>query len=466
MVGVRAGCGRGVSAVAAAVLAIGASAPSAAADPLTEGTWWYDALAITEAQAQATGQGVTVAVVDTMIHPELPELEGRLTSVGSFCGAQYRDSEVYQRDDGVSEVNREDLFVPDPAAGVGRDDETAGHASSMVALIAGSGDGGILGVAPQAQVRHYAVSDTLRPGTSTTGGDLTELSCAANNAISDGKPIAAAIGAAVGDDVDIINVSLSGGNFAPAVRTSMEDAMDAGIVVVVSAGNESGHITNPIGYPGTVVVGALTSEGGRSGYSNTGIGLTVSAPADSVACGEVVDGRWDPTLVKDCGTSGAAAITSGALALVKSKYPGATGNQLVQHLVRNTTTEPLAWNDAYGYGGLSLRRMLAEEPTRWADVNPLLKAEYPSTVAEDYPDDAAVAAAPPSPAPRPQASPSRPESAPSGPGLSSDPAAAEPGGALPWTQVTVGAVAVLLIAAGAAGWQLSRRPRSPAGPAP
>jgi subtilisin family serine protease len=104
------------------------------------------------------------------------------------------------------------------------------------------------------------------------------------------------------------------------------------------------------------------------------------------------------------GASDATAITSGFLAVVKSKYPNATGNQLVQTLIHNTGVEDheLSYdpNNYYGYGTVSLRHMLAVDPTQYPDINPLVNRE---TVLPSY-DDIYGTTPTPTPTPPPTAS--------------------------------------------------------------
>jgi len=69
----------------------------------------------------------------------------------------------------------------------------------------------------------------------------------------------------------------------------------------------------------------------------------------------------------------ATPIVAGMLALVASKYPDATGNQLLHSLIANTGSEEheVRHDSVYGYGIPNLTRMLAVDPTGYPDVNPL-----------------------------------------------------------------------------------------------
>lgn len=144
------------------------------------------------------------------------------------------------------------------------------------------------------------------------------------------------------------------------------------------------------------------------------------------------------------GTSDAAPVVAGALALVKAKYPDATGNQLIQQLIHSTASGRYAWDRTYGFGLLSMSKMLASDPTGWPDVNPLLKG--PRRALADFPMSSRTAGS----AGEPSASAAGTSSSPSaGADRDTKPSAASTeGGGVPVWVWPLGAV-VLLGAAGA-----------------
>ncbi|MFR0573623.1 serine protease, partial [Bifidobacterium apri] len=78
------------------------------------------------------------------------------------------------------------------------------------------------------------------------------------------------------------------------------------------------------------------------------------------------------------GTSSAAADLTGYLALVFQKWPGATGNQVLQSLVRNTrgnTSGEAVLDPEHrrGFGMVDPARLLSTDPSAYPDVNPLLE---------------------------------------------------------------------------------------------
>ena len=79
----------------------------------------------------------------------------------------------------------------------------------------------------------------------------------------------------------IINMSLGGfGACSSAIQEAIDDAMAQGAIVVVSAGNESSDALdyNPSNCSGVITVGASNTVGDRTGYSNYGKRVDISAP--------------------------------------------------------------------------------------------------------------------------------------------------------------------------------------------
>ncbi len=67
----------------------------------------------------------------------------------------------------------------------------------------------------------------------------------------------------------------------------------------------------------------------------------------------------------------APAITTGFLALAREKWPQATGNQLLQLLIRSGTNPGNSWNERTGFGPTNLETMLSTDPSQFPDENPL-----------------------------------------------------------------------------------------------
>lgn len=380
----------------------------AAYDP--DDAWWFKAMKIAKVHEDYTGKGVKVAVIDGSIDLDVPELEGADITLGAAVGGGRSESV--------------------PGAGA------ANHGTAMTVLVAGQGNGGVTGLAPDAEVTFYQGNTDPYEDRLGSTEDLVEQ--------------------AVEDGADIISLSMSGGGQI-AWESAVQKALDAGVVLVAGAGQAGlPNIGQPAQFPGVVAVGAIDRDlqpwSEQPGQSENALGaLTVVAPGVEVPAGASSTDRtgatWTPAFART-GTSPATAITAGALALVKDKYPDATGNQLIQHLIhvtgRGGDELVYEWRKPYGFGLVGLSDMLERDPRGWPDENPLLNGV--GAALEDYPLD--VYRDPDAPATEPPA-----DDDPTPAAAPSDETGA---GTTPWL---VGAVVVVVLAGTGAAITIRRRRR-------
>jgi serine protease AprX len=159
---------------------------------------------------------------------------------------------------------------------------------------------------------------------------------------------------------------------------AVENAWRAGIVVVVAAGNggtTNPQLTNPARDPYVLTVGAndtagtqRTSDDVVSDFSSRGDAtrrVDLVAPGRSIvslrATGSDADldfpsARIGDTQFKGSGTSQAAAVVSGAVALLLQQHPGLTPDAVKATLIQNAERLPRAGADAQGAGELQLTR--------------------------------------------------------------------------------------------------------------
>jgi subtilisin family serine protease len=122
-----------------------------------------------------------------------------------------------------------------------------------------------------------------------------------------GAAIAAGIDWAVAHGAQVVNLSLVLDIRDPQVDSAVARALAAGAVVVAAAGNTGGVApTYPAADAGVVSVSAGAPDGSLYPWSNGGEWVTTSAPG----CNRTI-GLTGP--VEFCGTSAAAAVTSGVL---------------------------------------------------------------------------------------------------------------------------------------------------------
>jgi subtilisin family serine protease len=157
-------------------------------------------------------------------------------------------------------------------------------------------------------------------------------------------------------------------------------ALDHGVVIVAAAGDQATVVGPPANSRGVVAVSAVDVDAKPASKANGGDSLVVMAPGVDVSSGSVdALGHWSSAGVQS-GSSASTALVAAGLALVKARYPTATGNQLIQDLIHNTGGDhPFGHTSQFGFGIMSLSRMLAADPTGLPNVNPL-RAEGPAAV--------------------------------------------------------------------------------------
>ena len=250
-----------------------------------------------------TGQGIKVAVIDSGIDYNHPELDG-----------------VYEG--GYDFVNNDN----DPM-----DDE--GHGTHVAGTIAAEANGtGIVGVAPGARI--YA---------------LKVLGSDGSGSFSD---VIAALEWCVANGIQVTNNSY-GSSVDPgsAVQVAFDSSYDAGVLHISSAGNSGnppGRGDN-VGYPGNyssvMAVAATDSSDSRAKFSSTGPGVEISAPGVSILSTYPGGGYATAS-----GTSMASPHVAGVAALVMAS--GTTNPATVRSILISTADDlgAVGFDEKYGFG--------------------------------------------------------------------------------------------------------------------
>ena len=116
-------------------------------------------------------------------------------------------------------------------------------------------------------------------------------------------------------------------------------------------------------------MGASDSNGNFQTFSNYGKGLTVLAPGNNTF---VHDFAESGRIRGARGTSYATPIVAGFVAVTMQRWPGASGNQVVQSLVKTASKGPT------GQPLISPNGLDKTDPTQFPDENPLLD-KFPGT---------------------------------------------------------------------------------------
>ncbi|MEV4513305.1 S8 family serine peptidase [Dactylosporangium sp. NPDC049525] len=305
-----------VASLVAAVLLGGATATLAPApahaETVREQQWWLGALGIAKAQQVAKGDGVVVAVIDTGVDGAQPDLAGAL-----LPGA------------GTNGVTSEKGW-----------DDPDGHGTQMATVLAGRGGDGpnhVLGIAPKAKLLPVAIpigNRTLK----TPEGTLAEP-----------------IRYAADHGAKIINMSftLADDELKQPEADAIAYARAKGAILVAAGGNRpqgDNHVPLPARYPGVVTVAGTTRAGGLWDGSIADPTVDIAAPAQDII-GAAPKSRYPSGFAVGSGTSGAAAIVSGVLALIWSKYPALDAANVLNRLFATARDKGTAGrDDAFGAG--------------------------------------------------------------------------------------------------------------------
>lgn len=122
---------------------------------------------------------------------------------------------------------------------------------------------------------------------------------------------------AIASGADIINLSWSQGSLTPGQKAVLDEAMERGIIIVASAGNQgSNALAYPAAYDGVIAVGATTNTDEVWQHSNFGTYIDVMAPGDNIY---TTTAKSDNSYGPGSGTSFSAPIVSGFIGLLLSQ---------------------------------------------------------------------------------------------------------------------------------------------------
>ncbi|WP_432753224.1 type VII secretion-associated serine protease mycosin [Streptomyces sp. JL2001] len=403
---IRWGSGRSVASAALGMLLVGIASVPAHAESVRAQQWHLDTMKAEEIWAISKGEGVTVAVIDSGVDKSNPDLRGRVLAGKNLA--------------------------PDKAGDEFTD--YTGHGTGMAGLIAGTGErdggNGAFGLAPSVKILPIRV-----PGSDRGNQNQQDANDDFNRYMPEAIRFAADSGAKV------ISISQGATAGSQELTDAVKYALGKGKLVFASVGNSAGQgnlVEYPGATPGVVGVGSIDKKLTRSKTSQYGSQVDLVAPGEDTihACG------GGTGLCKTTGTSDATALASAAAALVWSKHPDWTNNQVLKAML-NTIAGPNTGekrNDFIGYGAIRpLRALKTPGDVGPADVRPI-------------PDLDAAGSASPSAAPSASASASK---APA-PGPVAQAESDEGGNTGLWIGLGIGA-AVLIGAAVAVPVMRSRR---------
>lgn len=278
-------------------------------DPLSSQQWWISNLNMSKVWAIGQKYGryeTTIAVIDSGVNRNHPDLQNKRILPG------------YD-------------FVTNTAVKT----DLNGHGTSIIGLLHATTNNneGISGLLHKYPVNILPLRVMDQKGT-------TKVSS-----------IVQAIDFAIQKKVDVINLSLGGAFPSVAEQNAIEKAIEKGILVVASAGNDAlkgNPINYPAAYPGVIGVGSITPENKRAPFSNYHHYVDFVAPGTNLLSTNIYN---DYSTVQ--GTSFSTPFVSALASMIYTIDPTVT-KDVIYHTLQQAA-QPLSKqvpSNEYGYGAL------------------------------------------------------------------------------------------------------------------
>lgn len=315
--------------------------------------WGVDKIDADLAWSLSRGAGVKIAVLDTGIDKDHPDLSGNIMG-------------------GVNYVSTPWWADPDPLDW-GDDNGHGSHVAGIIGAL--DNDIGVIGVAPGSWLYGVKVLDKKGDGF-----------------LSD---VILGIEWAIDNDMDIITMSLGSNTGSQSLEEALDNAYNAGILVVAAAGNDGDSnpdddVDYPARYDPVIAVGATDSNDIHPGWSSDGPEVEISAP------GVNVYSTWkNGGYNTESGTSMATPHVTGVAALLLAYDPGLSPDQ-VRARLQSTALDlgTLGRDNLYGYGRVAADKSLVPQASddfdstsldpKWVFHDPLSGGDVSTTVKPGY----------------------------------------------------------------------------------
>lgn len=314
--------------------------------------WNMGSIGATKAWTITTGSSdVTVAVIDSGVDPDHPDLQDNLLPLIDVL-AESGEVDVYS-------------FGNNSVDYTGKDGNGHGtHVTGVIGALINNAKG-VAGLAGNVKILPIKAANF---DGSTSASIITK-----------------SIIKAIENNVRVINLSIGGpkSEGTQALKDAVDLAISKGIVFISATGNESARatgfieaVTVPAAYPNVIAVSAVTERDKVANYSNGGPEVEIAAPGGGGLAteGKKIYSTW-PTYVTFegyragirgpyaylSGTSMSCPHVSAAAALLFSRYPNMTGQQVRVRLL--STAKEIGQNgfdSNVGYGKLDVYDALTE----------------------------------------------------------------------------------------------------------
>ncbi|MGI8658891.1 MAG: S8 family serine peptidase [Candidatus Limnocylindria bacterium] len=282
----------------------GTTAAVSVNDPKTAGQYSLDRMRVRDAWALSTGGSGVIAVLDTGVQANHPDLVGRV-----LPGYDFVNTDTNAADDN-------------------------GHGTWVAGIIgANANDGyGVAGI---------SWTDKILP-----------VKVMNSSGIGDTSDLTSGIVWAADNGATVINMSVGGFPSSKFVQDAVTYAWNKGAVLIGAAGNNGiQQDFYPASFTNVVSVSATQVDDEFAHWSSYGPKVDVSAPGASVQTTNCTltacpNRSWgDHTYIS--GTSFSTPNVAGVVALIRARYPAYTPSQVVSRLIGTV--------DDLGYGGVDVR---------------------------------------------------------------------------------------------------------------
>jgi subtilisin family serine protease len=269
---------------------------------------------------KSSGRGAVVAVIDSGVQANHPDLKGRVL----------RGRDFVDGDRSANDLN--------------------GHGTHVAGTIAARANNrrGIAGLAPSARILPVRVLDSAGNGNTYNA--------------------ARGIVWAVSRGADVINLSFAGNQIDPQMQAAVDYAVRHDVVVVAAAGNQgcSGPTTYPAALPGVIGVAASNRHDRIAPFSTCGPAVDVSAPGQSIKSTMIkrpsagLPCSYGKNYCQMSGTSMASPHVAAAAAIIISRTKHRLSAWSVGSLIttRADNLGVAGYDLASGNGLLNIRRAL------------------------------------------------------------------------------------------------------------
>ncbi|MBS4200622.1 S8 family serine peptidase [Bacillus sp. FJAT-49732] len=285
-------------------------------DPNYKNQWYLKKIQMPKAWDITKGSSqITVAVIDSGVQINHPDLKGKIVFPYNV-------------------VTRGKNFTPDA------------HGTHVAGIIAASmNKTGVAGIAPNVKIMPINVFK----------GENADM-----------YDVAVAVVYAADHGANVINMSLGSESYSYVLDYAAEYAKSEGVVLIAAAGNSDSYWeTYPAALPSVLGISATNKNDNITDFSNYGTYIDLAAP------GQDIYSTYTGSSYKNMsGTSMASPVVSGVAALILSKNPLLSADQ-VYNILKNSSVDlgSKGWDHFYGYGRVDAYKALQKTSAPISNIN-------------------------------------------------------------------------------------------------